>query len=239
MSGSVHTYENYVSDFPVTPDRFVTFHIVIRRENATHYEMLEVGFVQNLTGFYLYAAWRINGNYEDVEPYTASPLTDYSLEIVETTPETFEARIDSVVLKTVTFTIHGDREYSAFAESVNQGINSLRGHFWDLKYYDSDGVPHVWQQVEPYADEPYTVSPAPDDFYTRGGGVLGDINGDGYVDISDAGKINAYFHSPPFPDGPLGYDENADIYPDSAPDGRVNILDASLVNAHWHEEAPW
>jgi peptide/nickel transport system substrate-binding protein len=79
-------------------------------------------------------------------------------------------------------------------------------------------------------------------------GLDADITGDDYVDISDAGKISANWHSPPFPDGPLGYDRKSDIYPIieldgsdfeiEGADGKVNILDASLINAQWHDSAP-
>ena len=54
--------------------------------------------------------------------------------------------------------------------------------------------------------------------------IPGDINGDRTVDISDAGQISAHWHSPPFPDGPLGYDPIVDINND----GKTKILDACM-----------
>lgn len=236
VSASMHTYKNYVSEWPFVRDRFVAFHIALKRSNVTHIEYLEVGFFQDLSGFFLYSGWRIQGVYDDFVYSSTSALKDHSFEIVETTDETFEARIDSNSVKSVTFSIHGDREYSAFAESTNQGINSLRGHFWNLKYYDSNGVSHIWQQVEIYEDWPYLVGfsggTATDDFYTSGGGVQGDINGDGVVDVLDVGELNAYWWNGVV-SGLIGYDSNADILPVVVPDGFVDIFDAAWVNYNW------
>jgi len=77
-------------------------------------------------------------------------------------------------------------------------------------------------------------------------GLDADITGDDYVDIGDAGKISAHWHSATV-DGPLGYDRYADIYPVSemdgsdflfkGADGYVDIFDASMINAGWHDEA--
>lgn len=102
------------------------------------YDWLEVGFYQNWNGFYLYAASNISQVYDEVVYSTVYPLTDHSPEIIEIGTQTFEAKIDSDTAKTVTFSIGGDRWYAAEGESANQGNNSLRGHFWDLKYHDSN-----------------------------------------------------------------------------------------------------
>ena len=73
-----------------------------------------------------------------------------------------------------------------------------------------------------------------DNTYTNGIIMItipGDINGDRTVDIYDAGQISAHWHSPPFPDGPLGYDPYADINND----GKINILDVAILNVNWHK----
>lgn len=56
----------------------------------------------------------------------------------------------------------------------------------------------------------------------------GDVNGDGTVDILDAGEVSAHWYLGP-PIGPLGYDLNADLNYD----GAVNIFDAAIVSAYW------
>lgn len=59
--------------------------------------------------------------------------------------------------------------------------------------------------------------------------ILGDVNGDGVVDISDGGAISAHWYPGP-PVGILGYDPNVDINND----GAIDILDAAIVSANWH-----
>jgi len=260
ISSNLHIYENYVISSP----HWIAFHIALVRTNATHMEWLEAGFIQNRSNFfqypsdfYLYVASGIkNLETRGVRGYVENssltvPLTDHFLEITETTSETFEARIDSGVLtKTHTFSIYGDRVFEAEGESTYEGINSLRGHFWNLKYYDSNKVSHVWRQVHPYETYPtYLVGlsgwTATDNFYTWGGGVSGDINGDREVDATDVSHINAYFYDVFWSGGvryeiigPAGrYDSNADINPEIVPDERVNIFDAALINANWGRTA--
>jgi len=259
ISGDSHIYKNYVCPQP----HWVVFHLALRRLNDTHMEWLEVGTWQNRTELYgdfklqLFAAWGILKNGEtEPRPFEKNvsntvPLTDHSLEIIETNTETFQARINSNLMMTHTFSIHDKRYYTAAGESTNR-TNSLRGHFWDLKYYGSDGVSHFWQQVEFYQDyPPYVVgsslwSATVNYFYTMGGGVWGDINGNGEVELYDVGELNAYFYDVfETPDGhrieifgPAGrYDSNADVYPELVPDERVNIFEAAVINANWGKKA--
>ena len=60
--------------------------------------------------------------------------------------------------------------------------------------------------------------------------ILGDVNGDGIVDIFDIGAVSAHWYPGP-PVGPLGYDPAADINGD----GAVDIFDIGIVSAHWGE----
>jgi len=60
--------------------------------------------------------------------------------------------------------------------------------------------------------------------------ILGDINGDGVVNMLDLSLVSAHWYPGP-PIGPSGYDPNADINND----GAVNILEVSIVSAHWGE----
>lgn len=258
-SASVHIYKNFIN----SSSDFAAFHIVVQRwrlwgGQPIDREFLEVGFYQNRSSFYLYAASVPPAQGEKVVYSITHHLTDHSLEIVEVSSETFEARIDSVLVKTVTFSsgLEPERFYTAEGESTNQGNNSLRGHFWNLKWYDSEGVPHDWQQREPYQDDPYRVGfpdGATNEFYTYGGGVQGDVNGDGTVNILDDGELSAHWS---FPAGPKGYDSNSDIFPEVQEDGipkvwdpeteqwiphpsfgAVDIFDAAMVSAHWQESA--
>jgi hypothetical protein len=234
-------------------------------------EWVEAGFKQNRTTpnrypgkFYLYIGWGVK--LLDEEPLykeiscNITSLTDHFLEIIKTTSETFEVRVDSDLLtKTYTFSIHGDKIYQAEGESGNLGTNSMRGHFWDLKYYDSDGISHTWKQVEPYEAKDaggttiYFVGfsgwTATDNFYTGGGEmyydggmvlkqVFGDITGDGTVDMMDVSELNVHWWDIGV-SGILGYDSNADINPWLVPDGFVNIFDKAYLNWHWKETLLW
>lgn len=60
--------------------------------------------------------------------------------------------------------------------------------------------------------------------------LLGDVNGDGIVDIFDIGYISGHWYPGP-PIGPLSYDVYADINNDLA----VDIFDIGIVSAHWGE----
>jgi hypothetical protein len=60
--------------------------------------------------------------------------------------------------------------------------------------------------------------------------IMGDVNGDGIVDIFDVGFISAHWYPGP-PIGPLGYNAIADINNDLA----VDILDIGITSAHWGE----
>lgn len=248
-----HLYKNYI--YPSPSSNFVVFSIALIRENATHTESLEVGVYQNRSGYYRYAAhggWEPapggGARYVYYETYTVPtlPLLDCFLMIVETAAETFEARIDLNVVKTYTFSIHGDRHYQAGGESTHPK-NSLRGAFWGLYWRNSSGFWNTWMHGQTKEDTPYSLFlPPPYDswsrFYTLGGGVLGDVNGDGIVDVLDVGAISACWGGPPA--GPLPYDMNSDINGGwdqsgnqvfGAPDGEINILDVTLVSAHYGE----
>jgi len=87
-------------------------------------------------------------------------------------------------------------------------------------------------------------------YYERWKSVLpnarvGDLNGDGAVNILDAAVVSAHWYLGP-PVGPDGYSPNADATGGVGgttgslwgpvkyiPDGRVDIVDASLVSAEW------
>jgi len=60
--------------------------------------------------------------------------------------------------------------------------------------------------------------------------LIGDVNGNGIVDIFDIGFISAHWYPGP-PVGPLGYDEEADINLDES----VDIFDIGITSAHWGE----
>jgi len=57
---------------------------------------------------------------------------------------------------------------------------------------------------------------------------LGDVNGDGTVDIVDLSQLSAHWYPGP-PVGPLGYDLAADVNDD----GAVNMVDVSILSAYW------
>jgi len=248
VSGNVHVYKNRVID----PYYNISFHLALTRWNGTYWESLGVGFFQDID-YFCYAEWYYGKPGEipfSIEANKSSTvaLSNHFIEIVEVAPETFEARVDSRVLMTHTFThVLGDREYVAEGEShwSTEPYNSLRGHFWGLKWMDSSGGWHPWQVAPPYNFDPYSVffphgTIANDDFYTLGGGILGDINGNGIVDVLDWSTLSAHWSGPP--DGPLGYDSNADVTGGvdrsgqmvyGAPNGQVEMDDLSVVSAHW------
>jgi len=60
--------------------------------------------------------------------------------------------------------------------------------------------------------------------------IMGDVNGDGIVDIFDIGSISSHWYPGP-PIGPLGYNAIADINNDLA----VDIFDIGITSAHWGE----
>jgi len=57
---------------------------------------------------------------------------------------------------------------------------------------------------------------------------LGDVNGDGFVNIQDISQISAHWYPGP-PPGILGYDPNADLNLD----GNINIQEISIISAYW------
>ncbi|MCW4021498.1 MAG: hypothetical protein NWF14_09785, partial [Candidatus Bathyarchaeota archaeon] len=84
-------------------------------------------------------------------------------------------------------------------------------------------------------------------------GLNGDVDGDNVVDIVDDGVVSAHWGPGP-PEGPLGYDPIADIFPvlqyvdlplvwdaehgwiKHPSNGAVDIFDAALISAHWLDE---
>jgi immune inhibitor A len=71
-------------------------------------------------------------------------------------------------------------------------------------------------------------------FQAKSPPIKGDCNNDGIVDILDAAFISAHWYPGP-PNGPLGYDENADINFNEA----VDIADAATVSADWGKSWAW
>ena len=58
--------------------------------------------------------------------------------------------------------------------------------------------------------------------------MIGDVNGDGIVDMRDVSKLNVYWYDPPVI-GILGYFYAADMNQD----GKVNLFDSAMLNLNW------
>lgn len=93
---------------------------------------------------------------------------------------------------------------------------------------DTFSTPFTWEftahghtfLLEITSDPPFTIVFVPC--------IPGDANGDGKINIFDIGVVSAHWYPGP-PQGPLGYDLNADIFFD----GSVDIFDIAQVSANW------
>jgi hypothetical protein len=261
LSGYLHVYKNRLID-PVL-DR-LSFWISVYRTNATHTEWLQVGYYQKNSQFTLYTetVLRTDPNQPtDIQDSSQThALANHYLEIVETSnPEEFQAKIDGQIARTYRFRITSQaattKEYQAMGEN-RFGYGYLRGHMWDLKWYDSSGASHSWEAPARIVEESpplgyydvLNLTSRPDVFYTTGYGYdalgskvfQGDVNGDGTVDVTDGAEISARWTKPGpgSPLGPLGYDSNSDISPEMAsppafPDEKVMVAEGSIVSAYW------
>ena len=110
--------------------------------------------------------------------------------------------------------------------SINTWDNGYEGNYWsDYNGTDVDG--------NGIGDIPYVIDVDNQDNYplmNPWSPIMGDVNGDGIVDIFDIGSISSHWYPGP-PVGPLGYD----MYADVNSDGAVDIFDIGIVSAHWGE----
>jgi len=137
--------------------------------------------------------------------------------------------------ETFNVTVYADQNATIIGDEITIATRNVT-----LTSRNSTIVTFTWDTTDmPYGD--YTISavatPVPGETDTTDntfidGTVLvtipGDINGDGTVNILDAGLISAHWYPGP-PIGPLGYNPVADINND----GSVNIVDAAIISANW------
>jgi len=182
IGGHIYTYDNYLSDDTLA---FVAFRMFLIRVDTVWnlMEWLEVGYFEDHTGFWIYAAsyllgkgyveidWsRFNGAGANGEGYYNFEIGQkQDLQTGENVPNVFRAYFEHYLLMEVTFAIGGDNLYLVGSES-NDVYNTLNGHYAGL-WYCKNNKWYDWTDVKPVADPPYSVTmSSTNGFYTAGGG---------------------------------------------------------------------
>lgn len=207
----IYYYDNLVCYYPYA---WVAHNMFIIRYNEPEQklETIEVGYFQNRTGWWLYAArktvtegyvesaWRlqdyIGANGTSGRPYYiwqwdgpdvysawAGHESSSSAMSVHLPASIEELSSGADLLMTVTFTVSGLNLGWAGIES-DYDHNQGKGHQLGLHYHD--GVWRKWVNVQAFADPPYTIEVVgTNEFYTYGGYDICDINHDGCVNYID------------------------------------------------------
>jgi hypothetical protein len=90
-------------------------------------------------------------------------------------------------------------------------------HLYDVKLVDSTGQA--------------LASNTADGSFSNVSKVLGDLNGDGVVNIQDAILAGNVFG---LSSEDLNYNPDADLYPVGHPDGQINIMDMIVLASYFH-----
>lgn len=227
ISGTIHIRENDIDS--ANKDDFVLFALTLVRFVDGHKEGFEVGYYQDHSGYWFFTGWIIQDEFYLGHRSSVIPESLHTLRLAEV-DNVFFAYIDGDEVDYGEFSedVSEDKIYACQGESSDP-TNEMRGQFSNLLYYKCDGTERVWSNVLPFQSAPYyTRLCSTDGYHTT---ILGDISVDYYVDSLDVALISCHWYCPPFPSGPLGYADKADINHD----GLVNILDVAYINIYWHQ----
>ena len=171
--------------------------------------------------YYLLASEEHDIGVTGVAPYSTYVQQDFGTQV--------QVNVSNYGLYGETFTV------TVYADSTTieaQTIFLASGATTTLTFnWDTTSVPYGYYIISATASAVPDEADLTDNSLTDGTvmvTVTGDVNGDRTVTISDSATISAHWYPGP-PEGPLGYDPNADINDD----GAVNIVDIGIVSFNW------
>ena len=225
IEGLIWVYENEIDSS--SQSDFVACALTLLRPTVDFYESYEVGYYQDHSGYWFYTGKIVNGFWSQRRHGWVIPESRaYSLKLLEVDGR-FEAYIDGELVDYMYFSdaVTEERIYASQCESTEPS-NPMRGHFWNLKYYNSTSW-HSWTDIYVYQDRPYYARITSTDEYHST--IQGDLNLDYKVDSQDVAWLNAYWCDPCLSD--------QTYYPfvDINHNGYSDIFDCALINCHWHK----
>jgi len=178
IGGKIYIYDNIISTALYS---FSAFRFGLLRYDSVWktMEWLEVGYFENLTGFYIYSAiFVLNSGYTEIIWSTLAGDGEHGTNYLEfwickVSGHTYRAYMTDRgmgiwSMQEVTFTIGSRNIFTAESESSDP-FNTLDAHYDDLWYSDGEQS-GSWEIIHQYCDEPYTLTMgSTNEFYTSGG----------------------------------------------------------------------